>query len=1089
MANPENFPAAQTQRPAPLPDALREKGLAGRGDVEGQRRQVTVLFADVVGYTLLAQELGDEQIFLFMQRVIRELSEAVHLEEGTVQELTGDGLMALFGAPLAFEDGPVRACRAALEIQARMRRIGDQVAGDHNTRPQLRIGVHTGPVVVGKVGDDLHMELTALGDTVNLASRLEGAAESGEVLISEATHALVGDFVECRPAGTRELKGFRGPISVYRLDGLKSDISRFDVAVKRGLTPLVGRHRELEQLQVAWRKAKARSIRVVNVVGEPGIGKSRLVHEFRVLAENDDALFVQGYCAAGSRAALFRPFIEVVRGAFRISERSDQATTTKALRAGLELLGLPDKPHLPYLLNLLGHEAGDIIDRMGRDVVRHLTLETLQKVLFERCRTAPMVLCLEDLHWIDPASREFLQWLATATDEIPVLVLCTYRPEHIPTWAQGNHIAQIVLEPLSGEGTLNLVKRRLGVDNLPNELAGLLATKSEGNPLFAEEITSYLIKTEQVLVDKGHLKFQAENKKSSAAGVPETLGGLLMQRVDRLDGDTRRVLDAAAVVGTRFGRDLVGEVTGLGSSLSPHLEVLEREDLIFQENSGDRSRFRIKHALVQDAVYDCLLSGDRQALHLAVARAMEMLYAGRESEVVDLLADHYERTSKTDKAVYYLVLAGERAYRTYSIPEADKRYHQALRLIEADPDKIEPPQQIDLVLDLARLYYFKSEIGKLIDIVERYLPMAETLGDRIRLSHCLSELGYARVFAGEGEAGKPLLKQALSMAMEVDNKGAIAHASAGLAWYYGFVAEASSEQRAALREYGEQAFEFGQEINDFWLAAKGLYATSAAVLLEGNPGETRDIAKRLLAYSQTCDHPWPRMMAIDLLSIMDEFTGDYQGSLEKAEESVRSINDPVALHIMALRKASALARLGRTREACEQFAKTRAILFDNRFLLPLSVSDYLYGLALVLDGNFAVGVNQIEEHRRRLPDWDFPRIARFADYFLGQVFLAMALGKERPPISVVLRNIWFLLRNGPAATRKARRYLRNAEKVFREREAPSFLADTLIGLARLALKEKRFEEAHSLIEEAHTLAHSVQAARIVETIDEELRAL
>ncbi len=1089
MANQETQPGRQSTIPLPPPTALRDKGLAGRREIEGQRRQVTVLFADVVGYTPLAQKLGDENTFLFMQRVIRELSEAVHTEEGLVQELTGDGLMALFGAPIAYEDAPIRACRAALDIQVRMMQIGDDVAEAHGARPQLRIDIHTGSVVVGKVGDDLQMEFTVLGDTANLASRLEGAAEPGEVLMSEATFALVGDYVESTLAGERELKGIEGRRTVHRLDGLLSEVSRFDVALKHGLTPLIGRHRELEQLEESWRQAKAGNIRLVNIVGEPGIGKSRLVHEFRAIAEGDDAIFFQGYCATGSRAALFRPFIEVVRRSFRVDERSDKAAATKALQGGLELLGLPADRHLPYLLNLLGYEAGDIIDRMGRDEVKRLTLETLQSILFERCRASPVVLCLEDLHWIDAASQGFLQWLAEAPDSLPLLVFCTYRPEHLPTWARGDHIAQIDLTPLTGTGTLDLVKRRLDVDELPSEFATLLNEKAEGNPLFAEEVTSYLIKSGQVRETERQVKFQAAKDQTGSAGVPDTLGGLLTQRIDRLENDTRRVLEAAAVVGTRFTLDLVGEVTGLGDALAHHLEELEREDLIFMEDSGNTSRFRIKHALVQDAVYNSLLSADRESLHLSVATAMERIYAGRENEVLDLLADHYTRTGKIQKAILYLSLAGERAYRTYSIPEADSRYHQALRLMEDNPGKTEPSLIIDLVLDLARLYYFTGQSGNLIKIVEKYLPDAEALGDKVRLSHCLSEIGYAYVFAGEPETGKPMLERALVMAQDIGDTSAQAHASAGLAWYYGFVAEYSPANRAALRENGERAFELGRDGKDFWLAAKGLYAMSIGVLIEGNPGGSRDLAQRLLVYSRTTEHPWPRAMGVDLLCGIDLVTEDFQSALVRNEESLHSINDPIAQQIFGMRKAAALTGLGRAREGCELFVKFRSELIQNRFILALSFMDYLYGVAQVLDGNFAQGIRFIKESRKQIMRWGNPRLAEFEDFFLGQIYLALALGEEKPSAGVIFKNLGFLIWNLPQAARKAEHHLRAAEYIFRQQNAPSFIAQALVGLGLLAVKRKRHDEAREIFQEARELAASVEGMAIVEVADKQLVSL
>ena len=342
---------------ASSPKSLKEKGLAGHGDLEGQRRQTTVLFTDMAGYTPLAERLGEEATYVLIQRVIKEMSEAVHAHEGTVQEVTGDGLMALFGAPAALEDAPVLACRAALEIQDRMTKLDDEIEVEHGVRPAFRVGVHSGPVVVGKVGDAQQAAVTVLGDTVNLAARLESVAEPGGILISEATHKLVEGYVHADFAGEREVKGKTEAQRVYRLEGMKTGVTRFDVSVGRGLTKLIGRRRELETLLGIWDEARAGRLRVANVSGEAGIGKSRLVYEFRRRLDDDSVFLLEGHCTAESRATPFLPFIDVMRRSFRIGDRADTAEAEHKLGRGLEVLGLEPADHIPYLLNLLGHEA------------------------------------------------------------------------------------------------------------------------------------------------------------------------------------------------------------------------------------------------------------------------------------------------------------------------------------------------------------------------------------------------------------------------------------------------------------------------------------------------------------------------------------------------------------------------------------------------------------------------------------------------------------------------------------------------------------------------------------------------------------
>jgi class 3 adenylate cyclase len=323
--------------------------------LSGQRRQVTVLFADMAGYTALAEKLGEEQTYLLMQQVHKGLSEAVHAHEGTVQEMTGDGIMALFGAPIAIEDAPLRACQAAVDIQTRMAAVAKGFQAKHGTAPYFRVGIHSGTLIVGEVGDAQQSGVTAMGDTVNLASRLESEAEAGTILLSSATQALVEGFVDCEFLGERTIKGKSEPQPLWRLDGIREGVTRFDISKGHGLSPLVGRQRELEKLLGLWQEASSGNLRAVCIRGEAGIGKSRLCFELRNNIADDKIIFLECHCAADTRETPFAPLMELVRRSFRIEMDASRDETERRLNQGLEILGIAPDQTLPYLMNLLGH--------------------------------------------------------------------------------------------------------------------------------------------------------------------------------------------------------------------------------------------------------------------------------------------------------------------------------------------------------------------------------------------------------------------------------------------------------------------------------------------------------------------------------------------------------------------------------------------------------------------------------------------------------------------------------------------------------------------------------------------------------------
>ena len=820
-----------------------------------QRRQVTVLFADMADYTPLADKLGEEKTYLLMQRVHRELSEAVHDQGGTVQEMTGDGVMALFGAPVAIEDAPLRACRAALDIQARMAAVAGEAEANYGARPSFRVGLNSGPLIIGAVGDDRRMETTALGDTVNLASRIEAQAEGGTVLMSEATHALVEGFVEADYLGERELKGKAGPQKLWRLDAVREGVSRFDVAIGRGLTALVGRRREQEVLEENWRLAMAGAVRLVDIVGEAGIGKTRLVHEFR-LGLPEGTFFLRGACTPDGRASPYLPFIEIVRTSFRIPDEADRAEIEDRLTRGLTVLGAELAATLPYLLNLLGQVGDDAaLGERASETVGIRTRDAILMLLCERCRISPLVLLLEDLHWIDRASAELVR-RSLSDDRIPrLLVITTRRPEYAPPWADAGAMAEVRLAPLSGGGTVDLLKSRLGVDQVPDDLARLITDKAEGNPLFVEELTSWLQDEGRLAAGPEGVRFEA-----GSAALPASLANLLMERFDHLEAGARAVLEAAAVVGRRFPPGPLAEIAGIEAPTEELLAALETADLVFRSDEDGGYEFR--NALIRDAVYDSLLGPRKAELHGRAAAAFERLHANRLEEAADLLTHHYSLTDQADKAMRYLAMAGEKSLGVYALEEAAERFRAVLDLFERHPDADDDDFLADVLLGVARVHYFTIDFGSLIAMVEKYLPRIEALGDQRRLSRFLFETGYAHVFGARQDIGRPLLERALEIGQEIDDEVAIAYTKMGLMWHYIYWEPASVARRETVNRLGEEAIEVGRRIGDVWLTSKAMVARGNEAAMWGRPDEAVVFDLQLLELSRETGDPRPRGMGL-----------------------------------------------------------------------------------------------------------------------------------------------------------------------------------------------------------------------------------
>ncbi len=1065
--------------------AGQENDGAAQGTGAAQRRQVTVLFADMAGFTPLAEKLGEEKTYLLMQRLHRELSEAVHAQNGTVQEMTGDGVMALFGAPVAIEDAPVRACRAALDIQSRIDALGSEIETEHGARPAFRIGLHSGPLVIGAVGDDRKMATTALGDTVNLASRIESEADSGAILMSEATHALVEGFVDSEYAGEHAIKGKAEPQKLWQLDGVKEGVSRFDVSRGRGLTQLIGRRREIETLEASWRKAAAGAVGGADIVGEAGIGKSRLAYEFRSRIDDGKTFFLGGHCTADGRTTPFLPFIEVVRTSFRIPDDADAPEAERRLARGLDVLGLEAEGILPYLMNLLGLAPADGgLDKIAGEVLGIRTRDAIAAMLRERCRLSPTVRSIEDLHGIDSASEDRLARVAGEAEELPLLIVATYRPEYRPPWAGRANVTELRLAPLSDGSTAELLRERLGVTELPEALTRMVVEKSEGNPLFAEEITNYL-------VEAGSLRASGDGVSyDPSAGdtvLPVTLENLLMGRFDRLTEGPRAALEAASVIGPRFTADLVGAAAGLDGEAAGHLVELEGLELIRRE--PERGDYHFKHALVRDAIYDSLLTARRQALHERVAEKLEARHAEYPDEVADVLAQHWDRAGRADKAVGFLALAGENSLRVYALEEAEQRFRRALELIEVEPGAADDAALTDILLHLARILYFQHGFFGIIELVERYLPRVEALGDKKRLSRFLFEGGYAHIFAAKAEPGRNLLDRARALGEESGDDVAVAYANLGLMWHRVFWGEPGEERRKTQRETGERVVETGKRHGDIWLASKTLLCLGLDGMAWGRPGEARADLLRLLALSRETNDPRPRSMGLWAMAALHLYEGDFEAAIESADESRRVCLSPVDRFAARCYRACALVLMGRIEEGLATLTSVVMRAEERGMVFNMAVPRMIIGVRTVIAGEMARGVRVIEDTAARFTAMGQTIIHPAGDDFLGRVYLQMAIGGETPPLSVMLRNFWFLLRTLPAVKKKARRCIESAAAQHRAFDMPSSLAHNLYSLGLLDKAKKRPAEARARFEEAREIADSVEAAALVRQIDAALADL
>jgi class 3 adenylate cyclase/tetratricopeptide (TPR) repeat protein len=749
--------APSADRPsAYTPPHLAARILTERRALEGERKQVTVLFADVVGFTGLAERLDPEDVHGIMDRCFQLLAHEVHRYEGTVNQFTGDGIMALFGAPIAHENAPERALRAALGMQAAVRHLGDELARTRGLEFRMRVGVNTGSVVVGKIGDDLHMDYTAVGDTTNLAARLQTAAEPGSVLASEHTARLVtGKFV-MRPVGPLTLKGKSAPVTAHEV--LRA-VPRAPLVASaaEGLTVLVGRAAELAALETPFGHAAAGRGQVVFVVGEAGIGKSRLIHEFRHRLGDGQVTWLEGRCVSFGRGIPFLPVIDALKGSLGIEESDDEAVIVAKVRAGLAALGGDLATVEPYVRAALAVDPGDsAVAAMDASARRFATFDALKRLVLASAARRPTVVLIEDLHWIDQASEEYLTYIVDALAGARVVLLCTYRPGYRPPFGERSYITRIALQSLSADESVSMAAAVLKAHDFPAELRALVCRKAEGNPFFIEEVTKSLLETGALLRTAAGLVL---GRPVAEIAIPDTIQDVIMARIDRLGEAPKRAIQIASVIGREFAVRLLQRASDLGVNVDRLVGELRALELIYEKSGVPELAYMFKHALTHDVAYGSLLGQRRREHHRLIGLATEELYADRLPEYWETLAHHFYRAEDWPRAFAYLVKAADKALAAFANSEAVYFYAHALEA--ATHLEVDAMTRAALHKGKGLAHFALSEFPAAVDSLQAAIALVTFPADRARLQAALAE---ALLWAHEFDAALAAADEAIAVA-------------------------------------------------------------------------------------------------------------------------------------------------------------------------------------------------------------------------------------------------------------------------------------------------------------------------------------
>jgi class 3 adenylate cyclase/tetratricopeptide (TPR) repeat protein len=874
------------------PRHLADKILQSKSALEGERKQVTVLFADVKSSMELAEQVDPERWHGILNRFFEILSEGVHRFEGTVNQYTGDGIMALFGAPIAHEDHAQRACYAALRLRDELRAYADELRLSEGLDFAARMGINSGEVVVGKIGDDLRMDYTAQGHTVGLAARMESMAPAHGVCISQSTADLASGYVSVRDLGESRIKGASDPVRVFELEGMGQILSRFDLSRARGLTRFVGRDDDMGVLEQAYEQAAAGNGQVVGVVAQAGTGKSRLCFEFAERCRARGLSVLQGTGVAHGKNIPFLPILQIFRQYFGIAEEDAARTAREKIAGRLLLIDEGFREFLPVMFDFMGvPDSDNPAPSMDPDARQRKLFNVMHRVV-EHGEGARINL-VEDLHWIDAGSEAWVEQMVDAASSSQTLLIVNFRPEYHAQWMQKPWYRQLPLLPLGPDAIQELLDDLLGSDPSVRGLATLVFERTAGNPFFAEEVVQTLIESGSLEGTKGSYRLTTPIQ---GLQVPDTVKSVLAARIDRLQEREKQALQAAAVIGKEFAEPILAAVLDWpNEALRSAMQTLKNGEFLYEQSLYPVTEYAFKHPLTQEVALGSQLQERRATTHGAVARAIEAGLDGDLDEQAALLAHHYEEAGDIEEAARCHRLAALWVIKS-DASQSREHWHRFLELLGSLPTS---PDRERMQLEAIELLVSNSwrfgEVGEeQRRTAEKGRAIAERLGDHSAL--CAIEYGYSVSLSCDGQVEPALgpARQAVewSRTLDLETQMIALSVQFDVFWHAGQLRDAA-EVRQQMEQLSVKDYDIGIERFGFGLWNWQTGRDGILAYLQGDPESARRSRDICLEYARTHGHEevatwmlnWCGPWLDDITGVREHSLGLAQQSIELAERS------------------------------------------------------------------------------------------------------------------------------------------------------------------------------------------------------------
>jgi len=1031
--------------------------------IVGERKQVTVLFSDLSGYTAMSERLDPEEVKSIITRIFGEIAQVVAKYDGSIEKFIGDAVVALFGVPKAHEDDPVRALRAAREINEIVNAMSHQFESKLGKPLSMHTGINTGLVVTGEVTMEKG-SLGVTGDTVNVASRLSGLAKPGEILVGQDTYRQAEGLFNFAPLTPVSVKGKAEPIracrvispkeepmKTHRLSGLRSE--------------LIGRKVEMSQLKEAAQRLMEGKGAIFYITGDAGTGKSRLIEEFKATLDLNRIQSREGHSYAYASNIPYFPLMDLLSRAWQIEDGDSQERLKQKIEAGITNLMGDGKDMIPFIGSLYSIKYPEI-ENISPEYWKMKLHESIQSIVSALTRRAPAVICLEDLHWTDPSSIELLRTILLKFN-YPALFLCVSRPQFSLFTSQqlsgiGKFYYEMRLQDLSPTEAQGMVESLLKTETIPAELRNFIQHKAEGNPFYLEEVINSLIETE-TLIEKENT--WVLTRPLAGIDIPSNVQGVISARLDRLEKETKRILQEASVIGRVFLYEILKRITELKEQIDHSLQGLERLDLIRTRTLDPDLEYIFKHALTQEVVYNGLLKKERQVIHEKIANVMEELFRERLPEFYETLAYHYKQGQSYLKAVDYLMKAGEKCSERYTVEESHQYYKEAFDILsnKTDRSKDEDTLLIDLLIQWSSVYYFRADYGRLEDLQKRHETFVRLSGDDARLGMFLAWLGWTLNQREKYLDSHRYLSQALEIGERINNSKIIGYSSCWLtqnclnlglfdeALACGRRAQEISEMIPSDRNLFRYAF-FGMAMHHFY---------------RGEKKGTVEYGRILLDYGEK--HTEIRCTSIGhfVLGLGFQVAGDHDRAIECFKKTIQVSLEPFYQYTAKTMLGFSYVSAGKFHEAESVFEDVIKFTEEFGYEFMGSVAQALMGIVMITKGDVTRGINIVEsliqQHLENGSRWRYAVM----NHMLGRVYSQIAQGGGgEKSLSFLLKNMGFLIQKVPFAARKAERYFQTAIETAKEIGAKSVLGQAYLDLGRLHKAKGRLSDARTCISQA-----------------------